>query len=155
MEISKREKNKTAAEIFGRNLMLMDKYDYYFFSDPWPKKFDYDRVTDFTSEDLDFINANEDEYVDRVLTVVLKKSISLSGFDEKGAMFWSGSAFIRQFILPELTLVFEKFKELVKTGIKAELILEKLKEEYVDIGYIHYSFEELLEVECMDCRRRI
>jgi hypothetical protein len=148
-EISKREKNKTAAEIFGQYLMLMDKYSDYFFSDPWPKKFDYKYVTTFTSEDLDFINENEDEYVDRVLTVMIKKNISLSGYDEKGGMFWSGSAFIRQFILPELTLVFEAFKELVKTGINAEEILEKLKEKYEDIGYIHYSFDELLNVECV------
>ncbi len=149
-EISKREKNKTAVEIFGQYLMLMDKYSDYFFSDPWPKKFDYKWVTTFTSEDLDFINENEDEYVDRVLTVVIKKNISLSGYSTKGGMYWSGSAFIRQFILPELTLVFEAFKELVKTGINAREILEKLKEKFEDIGFIHFSFEELLEVECMD-----
>jgi hypothetical protein len=148
-EISKREKNKTAAEIFGHYLMLMDKYSDYFFSDPWPKKFDYDYVTTFTSEDLDFIDEGEDDYAERVVTVLIKKSITLSGFDEKGSMFWSGSAYMRQFILPDLTLIFEDFKELVKTGINAEEILQKLKEKHEDVGFIHYSFEELLEIGCM------
>jgi hypothetical protein len=149
-QISKREKNKTAAQIFKQYLTLMDKYNDYFFSEPWPKKFDYKHVTTFTCEDLDFIDENEDEYVDRVLTVMMKKNISLSGFSTKGGMFWTGSAFIRQFIMPELKLVFEAFKELAKTGICAEEILAKLKEKFEDIGFIHLSFEELLAVECLD-----
>ena len=52
--------------------------------------------------------------------------------------------------MPELTRVFEVFKELAKTGICAEEILAKLKEKFEDIGFIHLSFEELLAVECLD-----
>jgi hypothetical protein len=147
---SKNAKDKTAQEIFKNYLRLMDKYSDYVFSEPWPKKFDYKRVATFTREDLDFIDANEEEYIDRVLTVILKKNISFEGFGVKGGFFWSQLAFNKQFILPALKPVFEAFKELVKTGINAEDILAKLKEKFEDVDFIHFSFEELLNVECMD-----
>ena len=147
---SKNAKDKTAQEIFKNYLRLMDKYSDYVFSEPWPKKFDYKWVATFTREDLDFIDENEEEYVDRVLTVILKKNISFEGFGVKGGFFWTRQAYRQQFILPELKAVFETFKELVKTGIIAEEILAKLKEKFEDIGFIHLSFEELLAVECLD-----
>jgi len=37
-------------------------------------------------------------------------------------------------------------KELAKTSISAEEILAKLKEQFEDIGFIHLSFKELLEI---------
>ena len=46
--------------------------------------------------------------------------------------------------------MFEVFKELVKTGISAEEILVKLKEKFEDTSFIHFSLEDLLNVECMD-----
>jgi hypothetical protein len=141
---------KTALEIFKRYLTLINKYSDYFFSEPWPKKFDYKRVTTFTREDLDFIDENEDEYVDRVLTVVMKKNISLAGYGLKGGLFWTTQAYDKQFIIPVLKPIHEVFKKLAKTGISAEEILSKLKEKFEDIGFIHFSFEELLEVEGLE-----
>ncbi len=72
-QASKNGKQKTAMEIFKLYMNLIDKYSDYFFSEPWPKKFDYKRVTTFTPEDLAFIDENDDEYADRVLTVFIKK----------------------------------------------------------------------------------
>ena len=128
----------------------MDKYRDYVFSEPWPKKFDYKHVATFTREDLDFIDENEEEYVDRVLTVFLKKNISFEGFGVKGGFFWTHQAYNKQFMLPALKPVFQTFRELVKTGINAEEILVKLKDRFGDLSFIHFSFEELLEVECLD-----
>ena len=86
---SKDAKDRTSQEIFKLHLRLMDKYSDYFFSEPWPKKFDYKRITTFTCEDSDFIDENEDEYEDRVLTVIMKKNISFEGFGVKGGLFWT------------------------------------------------------------------
>ena len=143
-------KDKKAREIFKGYLRLMDKYSDYFFSDPWPKKFDYKYVTTFTQKDLDFIDENEDEYIDRVITVIMKKNVSLVGFGAKGGVFWSEQAYHKQFVVPRLKLVFEAFKELAKTEVSAEEILAKLKEQFEDIGFIHFSFTDLLGSECLD-----
>lgn len=43
--ISQRVKDKTSVEIFKNYLRLMDKYSDYFFSEPWPKKYNYKRAT--------------------------------------------------------------------------------------------------------------
>lgn len=149
-EASKEATDETATEIFKEYLRLMDKYSDYFFSEPWPKKFDYKRVTTFTREDLDFIDENEDEYEDRVMTVFLKKNISFAGFAIKGGWSWTYQAYYKQFIKPELKVVFEAFKELAKTGISAEEILTKLKEQFEDMSFIHLSLVDMLAVECLD-----
>lgn len=147
---SEKATGKTAVEIFKEHLRLMDKYSDYFFSEPWPKRHDFKRATTFTREDLDFIDENEDEYVDRVLTVFLKKNISLEGFNYIAGTLWTYQAYREQFIVPELKLVWDAFKELVKTGMSAEEILAKLKEQFEDIGFVHFSLVDLLEAECLD-----
>jgi hypothetical protein len=89
--------------------------------------------------------------VDRVLTVCMKKNISLKGFDAIAGMFWTQQAFHKQFIRPELKRVFEAFKELAKTGTSAEEILTKLKEQFEDDMFlVHFSLVDMLEVECLD-----
>jgi hypothetical protein len=148
-QISKQATGKTATKIFKEYLTLMDKYSDYFFSEPWPKKYDYKHATTFTREDTDFIDENEDEYVDRVLTVFLKKNMSLEGFAAFQAD-WTYKAYYEQFIRPELKLVFEAFKGLAKTGISAEEILMKLKEQFEDVSFVHLSLVDMLEVECLD-----
>ena len=42
---------ESAAKTFERYLRLMDKYDWYFFSAPWPQKYDYTQATTFTQKD--------------------------------------------------------------------------------------------------------
>lgn len=84
------------------------------------------------------------------MTVFLKKNISLEGFNAIAGMFWTEQAYYKQFIKPELKPVSEAFKELAKTGISAEEILTKLKEQFGDISLVHLSLVDLLEVECLD-----
>jgi hypothetical protein len=142
---------KTALEIFKEYyLRLMDKYSDYFFSGPWPKKFDINHATNFTREDLDFIDENEDEYVDRVETVMLKKNISLAGFNAIGATLWTRQAYFKQFIRPELKPLFDILKKLAETGTSSEEILTKLKEECEVLSVIHWSLVDLLEVEYLE-----
>jgi ribosomal protein L16 Arg81 hydroxylase len=144
-----KDEDKTAMELFRTYLTLMDKYSDYFFSEPWPKKYDFKRATTFTSEDLDFIDENEDEYVDRVLTVFLKKNMSLEGFNATFGMFWTQQAYHKQFISPELKPVSEAFKELSKIGTDAKEILTKLKEQFEYVSLVHASLVDLLEAECL------
>jgi hypothetical protein len=147
-EMSKKT-DKTAMELFKTYLTLMDKYSDYFFSEPWPIKYEYDLATTFTPEDLDFLHANEDEYADRFLTLCLKKNMSLEGFNAPFGTFWTQQAYHEQFIRSELKPVFEAFKALAKTGASAEEILTKLKEQFEDIFLVHLSLVDLLEVECL------
>jgi hypothetical protein len=148
-ELSKKS-DKTAQEIFEQYLNRMDKYSDYFFSDPWPKKFDYKAVTTFTQKDVDFIDANEDEFLERVQTVIMKKNVSFEGFSVKAGLFWSGQAYEQQFIRPACKIVFQTFKELAKNGCSAEEILATLKERFEDISFIHLSFIENLGPEYLD-----
>ena len=113
----------SAADIFEGWMGLIDKYRDYFYCESWPEKFDYERVTTFTQEDIDFIDENDEEYVDRVSAVLLKKSISLEGFNVNGEFAWAEQAFFKQFVNPELEIVYNHFKELVKSSASAEDII--------------------------------
>lgn len=135
----------TARDIFKDYLRLMDKYRDYF-SGPWPKKWDFKYATTFTQEDEEFIDEGEDDFVDRVLTVVLKKNVSLEGFNALGFQ-WTYDAYREQFVKPELKRVYEAFKKLVKTGADAEEILKKMLENQ-DISFVHMSLVELLKDDC-------
>lgn len=148
-EASKGSEGTTAQEVFKEHLSHMDKYRDYFFSGSWPKEWDIKQATTFTREDVDFIEEGDeegnDDYVDRVLTVILKKNVSMKGFNSLGPQ-WTYEAFLEQFFKPDLQKTYEAFKELVKTGLSAEEILTKmLKQE--EIGWIHMSLVELLKDE--------
>lgn len=80
------EWKKPANEIFKRFLELMNKYADYFFSKPWPEKYNYEEATTFTDEDIDFLLESEEDIADRYTTVCLKKNMNL----EDGFMgyFW-------------------------------------------------------------------
>ena len=69
-----RESGKSAAEVFKRYLGLMDKYGDYFFSESWPKEYNYEKATTFTEEDREFLFENEEEFVDRFDAVCLKRT---------------------------------------------------------------------------------
>ena len=145
-EGSKESEGMTAQEIFKLHLSHMDKYRDYFFSESWPEKWDFKYATTFTDEDVSFIEEGDEDYVDRVLTVVLKKNVSLKGFNILGPQ-WTYEAFLKEFFKPDLQKTYGTFKELVKTGDSAEEILtEMLKQN--DIGWIHRSLMELLKDEC-------
>ena len=133
----------SAADIFEGWMGLIDRYRDYFYCESWPEKFDYERVTTFTQEDIDFIDENDEEYVDRVSAVLLKKSISLEGFNVNGEFAWAEQAFFKQFVNPELELVYNHFKELAKSDISAEDILNKLLETH-DTYFVHRSLVEFV-----------
>jgi hypothetical protein len=144
---SEKAEEKTARDIFKKYLVLIDKYRDYFFSEPWPEKWNIKHATIFTREDTDFIDENDDEFVERVMAVLMKKNISLEGFNGVWGMFWSWQAYWKQFVKPDLKECYEAFKELVKTGADAEEILKRLLEQE-DISFVHMSLVELLKDDC-------
>ena len=83
---------ETAGEILKFYLGLMDKYDYYFFSEPWPENYDFERATTFTEADQAFLSANKEDFEDRFWTVLLKKNLYLNGFMGIG-MMWTQQAY--------------------------------------------------------------
>jgi hypothetical protein len=108
-----------------------------------PKKWNIKDATTFLREDRDFIYENDDEFVDRVLTVILKKNVALNGFNFFGPQ-WTYQAYRKQFVKPDLIRVYEAFKELVKIGASAEEILTKLLKND-PANFVHMSLVELLE----------
>lgn len=145
-----REGGETAADIFKRYLELMDKYDYYFFSEPWPKEYNYEKATTFTKEDLKFLFENEEEFVDRFDTVCLKKNVYLDGFMGYFGMYWTEQAFHKEFIRPELKPISEAFLKYAETSDNAQQVLNELKEEFQDVSLIHASLIDRLEIEYLD-----
>ncbi len=143
-ESSSKSGGMTAQDSFKDYLRLMDKYRDYF-SGPWPKKWDFKYATTFTQEDEEFIDEGEDDFVDRFLTVILKKNVSLEGFNALGFQ-WTYDAYREQFVKPDLKKTYEAFKALVKTGAGAEEILKKMLENQ-NVSFVHMSLVELLEDE--------
>jgi hypothetical protein len=88
----------SASERFHRYLRLMNKYDYYFFSEEWPAKYNYDEATTFTQKDLNFLHGtaeapiDKSEFQDRLDTVCLRKNVSMEGFEGFFGMLWTMEA---------------------------------------------------------------
>lgn len=74
----------------------MDKYDYYFFSEPWPENYSDDAATTFTEADQAFLSANKEEFQERFQTVLLKKNFYLNGFQGPIGMMWTQDAYDEQ-----------------------------------------------------------
>ena len=137
-----------AAEIFKRFLGLMNRYDDYFFSKPWPQKFDIKEATTFTDEDLEFLHENEDEFNDRYLAVCLKKNMNLEcGFQGPFGMLWTQNAYHARFIRPTYKPVWEAFEILAQGTQDGRSVLNKLKEKF-DANLIHDSLVDLYETDC-------
>jgi hypothetical protein len=143
--------SKSKKETFKHILSLMDKYREYFFSDEWPEKWDQEKATEFTAQDLAFINENDDEYRDRVMTVITKKSITKQGLNSVYASLVF-NAFIDKFIKPDLLEVGKRFVDLAKTTQTPEDLLEKMLEnpDNIDSYFIHESLIELLNDQDFD-----
>ena len=94
-ELMSRLSGEPAGEILKGYLGLMDKYDYYFFSEPWSENYDFERATTFTEADHAFLSANKEEFEDRFWTVLLKKNLYLNGFMGIG-MMWTQQAYDEQ-----------------------------------------------------------
>jgi hypothetical protein len=141
---------KPATDIFKSFLELMTKYEGYFFSQPWPKKYDHKEATSFTDEDVDFILESEDDFADRYTTMCLKKNMCLDvGFMGYFGMFWTQKAFDEEFFGPLYKEVLEAFNNLLPEGGNARNVLDKLKKRF-GINCIHDSLIDLLEHEYPD-----
>ena len=97
-ELMSKYSGEPAKAIFTRYLQLIDKYDYYFFSEPWPAKYDFTQATTFTEEDMQFLlgtenePADEAEVIDRFDIICLKKTVSLEGSPGYWGIFWAHQA---------------------------------------------------------------
>ena len=143
--------SKSKKERFKHVLSLMDKYRDYFFSDEWPEKWDQEKATEFTAQDLAFINENDDEYVDRVMTVITRKTITKQGLNSvySSLVF---NAFIDKYIKPDLLEVGKRFADLAQTIQTPEELLKKMLEnpDNIDSYFIHESLIVLLHDQDFD-----
>jgi len=145
------EWEKPAAEIFKSFLELMNKYADYFFSKPWPEKYDYEEATTFNDEDIDFLLESEDDFADRYTTVSLKKNMNLElGFMGYFGLFWTQQAFHEKFVRPRYKPVLEAFESFAQGAEDARSVLNKLKEQFNDARLIHASLLDLLKHEYLD-----
>jgi hypothetical protein len=132
-ELLSKEWEEPATEIFKRFLQLMNKYADYFFSKPWPRKYDYDEATTFADEDLEFLFESKEEFQDRYTTVCLKKNMYLEGgFMGYFGMFWTEQAFHEKFFRALYRPVLEAFDSFAKGDEDARSVLNKLKKQFED-----------------------
>lgn len=150
-EFLSKESERTAAEIFKAYLELMKKYADYFFSGPWPKKYDYEAATAFTDADLEFLSDGpEGEYAERFRTLLLKKNINLAtGFVELIGPFWTWQAFHDEFVRPTYAPVKELFEKLSESDHEPRNVLATLKAQF-DVELIHDSMVDLAEHKYLD-----
>ena len=149
-EMLSKEWDKPASMIFKEFLELMNRYSDYFFSEPWPRKYDYGDATTFSDEDLDFLfECEEGDFVDRHMTVCLRKNMFLEGFMGYFGLFWTQQAFHEQFFRPLYEPVLEAFRSFAQEDKDARCVLKKLKEQF-SIRLIHDSLIDLLEHEYPD-----
>lgn len=143
------EREKPAKDILKRYLGLMKKYADYFFSEPWPKKYDYDEATSFTDEDLDFLLESDEEFWERFDVMRLKKNMYLEGFMGYFGMYWTKQAFYEEFIRPGLKPIVEAFEKYAEKDEDARIVLNKLKKQF-EVRLIHNSLVDLVEHEYLD-----
>lgn len=153
-ELLSKEWKKPALEIFKSFLELMNKYAEYFFSKPFPKKYDYDEATTFTEKDIEFLFESEEEFQDRYTTVCLKKNMNLEcGFMGYFGMFWTQQAFHEKFVRPGYKPVLDAFDSVVQGKGDARSVLNELKKQF-SARLIHNSLIDLLEHEYPDESKR-
>ena len=124
-----KESDETAAEIFEEYLELMNKYADYVFSEPWPKKYDYEKATTFTDEDIEFLTEwKEGEAAERFRIMLLKKNMNVEhGFMELFGPFWTSQAFHEEFVRPGYKPVQEAFDVLSAGDEAPRGVLDELK----------------------------
>jgi len=131
-------------EIFKRFLGLMKKYKDYFFSEPWPLKYDHAVAMAITQADEEFLFANPDEYVDRELTVCIRKSMYMHGFIVYYGIMWVKNAIHKKFFWPVYEKILVCFDDIAKGGADAQGVIDGLKND-IPVRFIHYSLVHRLE----------
>jgi hypothetical protein len=133
-----------AASWFRHFMGLIDRYSEYFFSEPWPQKFDIHESTKFSEEDIDFLFESKDGTLyDRLTTVCLRKNFYHEGFMGLFGMKWTDNAYHRQFVRPTFEPVLEAF-DAINQEKDPRKVLNKLMEDY-ELEHIHDSLIDLLE----------
>jgi hypothetical protein len=92
-EFESKYTHKPAGNILKGYIKLMDKYSDYFFSQPWPKDYNFEAATTFTETDFAFLAAATEEFGDRFETMLLKKNLYLNGFNIMGILIWTQQAY--------------------------------------------------------------
>jgi hypothetical protein len=87
---------ESAAEILKTYLGLMDKYSDYFFDEPWPINYDFDKATTFTEADRAFLSCSKEEFNERLETLEIKKNLWLNGFMGPIGMMWTQQTYDEQ-----------------------------------------------------------
>jgi hypothetical protein len=147
--------NLSAEYFFKKFLWLMDRYSDYFFSEAWPEKFDIHVSTVFSDEDLEFLfegiedlglayEARDQEFIDRLETVCLRKNFFGGGFMGYFGMHWTRNAFHKRFVRPLFEPVLDVFDGLTEET-DARKVLDKLLEEGYGLKLVHDSLIDLLE----------
>ena len=96
-EFVSRHTGEPVADILKGYIKLMDKYSDYFFSQPWPRDYNFEYATTFTETDINFlVAATEEDYSDRFETMCLKKNLYLTGFNIMGKLLWTQQSFEKQ-----------------------------------------------------------
>jgi len=76
-----KNREESPTELFRKLLECMLKYKEYFFDQPWPKRFEYEKVRHFELREAYFIfeGGEEEETFYRFLLVILKRLINYEG----------------------------------------------------------------------------
>lgn len=141
-----RARYMSAAEYFEKFMGLIERYADYFFSEPWPEKYDREEATSFSDEDLNFVDEGDvKELYDRLTTVSLRKNMSLEGFEGYHGMERTIDAYYEEFVRPAFVPVVESFRNLMDEK-DARKVLDELKTEHHPL-LIHCGLEEFLNHE--------
>jgi len=131
-------------EIFKYFLGLMKKYRDYFFSEPWPLKYDHTVALAITAADEEFLFADPGDFADREFAVCLRKSIYMHGFMGYYGIMWVQDAISKKYFWPLYEEVLACFDGLVKGGADAQCAVEGLKKDN-PVRFIHNSLVHRLE----------
>jgi hypothetical protein len=131
-------------------LDLMKVYADYFFDEPWPMEYDFEKATTFTNAEQAFLFAEEEELQIRLATVCLKKNIYVKGFMGIWGMYWTEQAYHKQFVRPKLKPVSDAFLKYAEGSEDALDVLGKLKSEFQGVDFIHDGLVDYLETNYLD-----
>lgn len=138
------KRSETPQELFSEYMSLMDRYEDYFFSEPWPEEYDKGAAMTITDEDEAFLFGNIKEFYDRRMTVCLKKNMYLGGFEGYFGILRVQYAIKEKYFKPVYERFIEEFEELLKESNDARVLLDKLKTNG-SISFIHDCFTDFLD----------
>jgi len=80
----------SASSVFKHLLEIMDLYADYFFRQSWPKEYNFEAATRIKEADVNFMTeGEEDEFLDRLYVICLKKNMNLEGGFSPLGFLWT------------------------------------------------------------------